>query len=87
MSGERTTLPFLSSVSSSMPQTFSPIVRMTPEMAAPPPSPAQFCLAMLVEPMPEMTKGSLSLRSFLAPTAVSVVTFSKMALSLSAGAP
>ena len=70
-----------------MPQTFSPIVRMAPEMAAPPPRPAQFCLATLVEPMPAMTKGTLSLMSLLRPILVSTETFSKVALSLSAGTP
>ena len=87
MSGERTTRPFLISVSSSMPQTFSPMVRMAPEMAAPPASPSQLFLATLVEPMPAMTNGSLSLRSLLRPILVSTETFSKVALSLSAGTP
>jgi len=70
-----------------MPQTFSPIVRMEPAMAAPPARPAQFCLAILVEPMPEMMKGTFILMSFWRPSRVATVTFSKVALSLSAGAP
>jgi len=61
MSGERTTRPFLISVSSSMPQTFSPIVRMAPEMAAPPPRPAQFCLATLVRAHAGDDEGHLEL--------------------------
>jgi hypothetical protein len=52
---------------------------MEPEMAAPVPRPAQFCRATLVEPIPEMMKGTLSLRSLLRPILVSMETFSKVA--------
>ncbi len=87
MSGERTTRPFLISDSSSIPQTFSPTVKTAPLMAAPMAIPAQLFLATLVEPMPGTMKGSLSLMSLARPMAVSVETFSNVALSESASQP
>ena len=79
--------PFFISDSSSIAQTFSPTVRMTPEIAAPMANPSQFCLATFVEPIPGMIKGTFNLIPLSCPKAVSIVTFGKVALSLSASTP
>jgi hypothetical protein len=63
------------------------MVRMQPLMAVPMARPSQLFLATLVDPRPGTTKGSFSLMSLALPMVVSVVTFSKVALSLSASQP
>ena len=79
--------PFLITASGSMPTTFSPMVRPVPASAEPMAKPSQLFLAMLVEPMPEISQGSLNFRPWSLPSRTSRETAGKMALSLSAAMP
>ncbi len=83
-SGEFVTLPSVNSASASIPQTFSPTVRITPERAAPTPSPLQFSRATSVEPNAPIKRGILRR---IPPTVVSMSTFGNKARSESASIP
>ncbi len=81
---EYVTFPFSNFASGSIPQTFSPTVAITPDVAAPIAKPSQFILATSVEP-----KAPVKIGSFKAtpPILLSTFTFSNNATSESASIP
>ncbi|MBA7588843.1 hypothetical protein ES708_30913 [subsurface metagenome] len=80
-------LPFLIVDSGSIPQTFSPIVEIIPEIAAPMARPSQLFFAMFVDPSPGITTGIFTLIPLSCPNFCSILTFSKRAMSESASIP
>ena len=80
-------MPFVILLVISIATTFSPIVNIIPDRAAPIASPSQLFLAILVEPNPGITTGNLTLIPLFAPIFCSKFTFGKIALSGSASIP